>query len=112
MGLFDSIYLPLKCPNCGDEGDKELQTKDLWCDLDVYRVGDSIGTIQYRWLDCHAGCRSEACRAWEKEKWQGRSVGFGFGWEVWAEIDDVGRITGRVVTELPPALPRKEQAHG
>lgn len=109
MGMFDRVYLPVKCPNCGDEYDKELQTKDLACNLDAYRKGDSIGTVQFRWLDCHAGCVSTACREWEQIKYQGRSNGFGYGWGVWVEVDDAGRITGRVEAEIPPAIPGTPQ---
>lgn len=118
MGMFDSIYLPLKCPNCGDEGEKELQTKDLRCFMDGYRVGDSIGTTQFRWLYCYAGCCSKACLAWEeaenvkrKSEGKGTSHGFGYSWDCFAEVDELGRITGKVVTEseLPAAFPRTER---
>lgn len=108
MGMFDRLYVPLKCPTCGDEGDKELQTKDLRCYLDEYRVGASIGTTQFRWLDCTACCDTAACRKKRDEELGYRS-GFGSSWDCFAEIDDDGCITGRVVTEIPEAKPRREQ---
>lgn len=96
MGMFDSVMVPLKCPNCGDEGEKELQTKDLACEMDVYHVGDYVGTDQYRWLDCAAGCRSKTCLAWEQTKWKGLSNGFGYGWDVMVKVNESGHITGEV----------------
>ncbi len=104
MGMFDSVYLPVKCPNCGDEGEKEFQTKDLRCYMDTYRVGDSIGTTQFRWLGGYIGCRSDACHKWQKER-DGYRSGFGYGWDGWLEIGDDGCITGRFETEIPKATP-------
>ena len=55
MGMFDSIYLTVKCPKCGDESERECQTKDLDCSLAVYRKGDSISTDYYD-LRCITNC--------------------------------------------------------
>jgi len=100
MGMFDSIYLPLKCPVCGDEGEKECQTKDLRCYLDTYHIGDSIGTKQFRWLDVIACCITETCKTKHDEKVGYRS-GFGSSWDGWVEVDEKGLITGRFETEIP-----------
>lgn len=108
MGMFDSVYAPLKCPNCGDDGEKELQTKDLDCYMHSYRIGDSIGTTQFRWLYCLACCQSDTCKK-ERDKALGYRSGLGGLWDVFAEISDDGRITGRFETEIPPAKPSKEQ---
>ena len=94
MGMFDRIYLIAKCPRCGDEGGKEFQTKDLNCDLNEYGIGDSVSITQYRWLWCIASCVSDACLAWEQDRWQGRSHGFGFCWSAAVEVDERGLITG------------------
>jgi hypothetical protein len=103
MGMFDTISLPLKCPNCGDEGEKELQTKDLMCLLSEYRKGDYVGTKRFRWLDCLAGCTSKTCLAWEQKKYKGMSNGFGYCWDVEAEVDEHGRITGVVKSSTDAA---------
>lgn len=108
MGMFDSIYMPAKCPRCGDESEKEFQTKDLSCCMDTYRVGQSIGTTQFRWLDGCIGCHSDACHKWQQER-DGYKSGFGYIWDCWAEIDDGGRITGKQVTEIPTAYPRDKK---
>lgn len=64
MGMFDSVYINVKCPFCGEESEKECQTKDTDCSLDVWRKGEYIGTKKYNDLDCLAGCESETCKAW------------------------------------------------
>jgi len=108
MGMFDSLYIQLKCPNCGDEGEKECQTKDLECGLNNYHVGESIGTRQFRWLDVSIRCHSETCQKWQEAR-DGYRSGFGYGWDGWAEIDEQGRITGRVQTERPDAAPPADE---
>jgi len=40
MGMFDSIMIDIKCPSCGNEGEKEAQTKELECNLEVWKKGD------------------------------------------------------------------------
>lgn len=65
-----------------------------------YAVGDSIGTTQFRWLDCLVSCTSDKCTA-DQIKRDGYRSGFGYGWDVFVEIDEVGRITGKIVDSLP-----------
>jgi len=54
MGMFDSIYLKIKCPHCGIEQECECQTKDLDCELNVYRIGNYVGEFDDLWTlsDC------------------------------------------------------------
>ena len=41
MGMFDIIYLPLKCPKCGfGETHHDWQTKSFACILEEYKPGD------------------------------------------------------------------------
>ena len=42
MGMFDSIYMNVKCPYCGISCEREIQTKDLDSVLLTLRPGDSI----------------------------------------------------------------------
>jgi hypothetical protein len=77
MGMFDSIYLEVKCPKCGETSEMECQTKDLDCNLDVYRVGDDIGTDKYNYLDCNASCKSTSCMEYEEREIKYR-LGFGY----------------------------------
>lgn len=58
MGMYDSIYLTLKCPICESEGEFECQTKDLDCELNVFRKGDDVGTDKHNYVDCISECGS------------------------------------------------------
>jgi hypothetical protein len=61
MGMFDSIYLNMKCPYCGKDSEMEAQTKELEQELKVWRKGDHIGTDDYNSLGCTASCHSDEC---------------------------------------------------
>lgn len=76
MGMFDSVYLNIKCPHCNNESEIECQTKDLDCNLEVWRKGDFVGTHKYNDLDCLASCQSVECMEWERQS-AGYSSGFG-----------------------------------
>ena len=58
--MFDSIYLDVDCPHCGKKHEVEAQTKDLDCELFVWREGDHIGSGTQYWnitsLYCIASC--------------------------------------------------------
>jgi hypothetical protein len=76
MGMFDSIWITIKCSGCGKESLMECQTKELEQNLDKFYQGDFIGTDQFKWLWCKASCLSDECRQYEKENFSWRS-GFG-----------------------------------
>jgi hypothetical protein len=62
MGMFDSIYINVKCPFCGNESKMECQTKELECDLSVFEKGDFIGNSNIQKLeDCITDCHSKEC---------------------------------------------------
>ena len=68
MGMFDTIYLEVKCPECGEESMVECQTKDLECELNEYFKGDFVASkkllteiTETRKLYCTAECRSLEC---------------------------------------------------
>lgn len=61
MGMFDSIYLNIKCPLCKETSGMKAQTKDLDCYLKEYKLGDFVGTTEYKSLECITKCRSEKC---------------------------------------------------
>jgi hypothetical protein len=92
MGMFDSIYLNIKCPYCGKESEMEAQTKELESELQVWKKGDSIGTDKYNYLVCIADCHSDECMEHELKRVGYRS-GFGRGFDVKIFIDK-GIVTG------------------
>lgn len=62
MGMFDSIYINIKCPRCGEEREMECQTKDLDCTLEVWRKGDHVTHEPYEELYTITNCTSTKCR--------------------------------------------------
>lgn len=42
MGLYDSIFIEIKCPGCGNEVISECQTMQLECELNNYFKGDLV----------------------------------------------------------------------
>jgi len=56
MGMFDSIKIDIKCPTCGNESEKEAQTKELECNLEVWRKGDFV-TDKYNYIGCLTDCK-------------------------------------------------------
>lgn len=92
MGMFDSIYIDIRCPYCGNTSLIECQTKDTECILKAWYKGDNIGTNQFNYLDCHADCQDEKCVEWRDKK-----VGYhsGFGRSFYVRIILVnGVVTG------------------
>jgi len=83
MGMFDSAYIICRCPNCGKEEERECQTKDTDCMLDVFRPGDFVSK-QLRYLDCCATCDCGG-------KGKNKRVFF----DLHIEIDIEGKLTDR-----------------
>jgi hypothetical protein len=57
VGLFDSFYAELTCPNCGCRAMVEAQTKDFENAMLTYSVGEMVeplGQAEFRGL---AACR-------------------------------------------------------
>lgn len=94
MGMFDSIMMKVKCPYCGGEGERELQTKDLDCLLRVFRKGDFIdpNSMWYdrNYLNTISECISKGCLD------QKSNGGYGRGKFFYAKVflDDKNIITG------------------
>ena len=59
--MFDSVYLKIKCPYCGEKSMMEAQTKDLDCELEKWKRGDFVGDDGLVYLDCVTECRSKKC---------------------------------------------------
>lgn len=59
--MFDSIYLKVKCPVCGEEKERECQTKDLDCDLYRWAKYDNTGHPEFQSVECIVGCDSHQC---------------------------------------------------
>lgn len=98
MGMYDSIYLVSKCPYCGHEKEREFQTKDLECNLEVWRKGDHIDT-DLEELECVADCINDPCKAWTIKEF-GYFGGFGRAFYANVILDD-GIITGelKIITD-------------
>ena len=92
MGMFDSAYIDIKCPFCGQISGIECQTKELDCNLDVWRKGQFVGDITLSKLNCIADCLSDECKDYE-EKNRGYRSGFGRMFEVDVKLS-LGIVTG------------------
>lgn len=62
MGMYDTMYLNVKCPYCGRVSEMDVQTKDLECDLNDYRVGDYVSD-KYNYVDGVTNCPYNDCKA-------------------------------------------------
>ena len=77
MGSYDKIYLEVKCPYCGASKIREIQTKDLNCLLNNYKVGDSTNT-KLKFITGTTSCDSMECQIYMK-KWELKHAFIGFG---------------------------------
>ena len=58
MGMFDSAYIEVKCPQCGVIQEMECQTKDTECLLEVWHEGDLVDRdLEKIW--CIASCPND-----------------------------------------------------
>jgi len=109
MGMFDSIILNSKCPNCGKIEEREFQTKDLDRSLGTYKLGDSLKDFNIRYIEAIASCHSEECQFIGNISdilWQETPSGFDFLWDCKIKLDDMHRITDEiydieVATKIP-----------
>jgi len=53
MGMYDEfiIKIPIQCPNCYTGAINSFQTKELGCNLDIYREGEPAHQYGYRGLN-------------------------------------------------------------
>lgn len=79
--MFDSILMPVKCPKCGKEKERECQTKDLDCLLERFKIGDVVKT-DFHALRCIVQC--DTCE--DRFFWLDAAL-------------DNGRITGEYQTQ-------------
>lgn len=99
MGMFDSIMLNSKCPNCGKIEEREFQTKDLDCNLYIYKLGDCLEGFNRRYIEAITSCHSEECKFIGNISdilLQGTPSGFDFLWECKIKLDDTCRITNEI----------------
>jgi hypothetical protein len=99
MGMFDSIFIDVFCPHCGVQSKMECQTKELDCVLNVWRLGDYVGTKKYNYLNCVADCKSVTCLQKTNED-LGYSSGFGQMFDIEVFLKD-GIVTGNYNIILP-----------
>ena len=63
MGLFDTLWLEIKCPKCKTIETRKVQTKDFECCLDAFKVGDVVdSTITDKKIDGVTDCT--VCDVW------------------------------------------------
>ena len=74
MGMYDNVIIEIECPYCGEKSEMDAQTKELDCNLDVWKKGDYV-TDKLNYLDCIADCRSIICK-----KFQVGVNGYDGGW--------------------------------
>ena len=91
MGMFDSVKIEMKCPYCGEVSEIEAQTKELECDLEVWKKGDFI-TYKLNYLECLADCVQPKCREYVTKK-DGYYGGFGRMFDVKILLDK-GKVSG------------------
>lgn len=98
--MFDSLYINVKCPNCGKEFLGECQTKELSNWLMRYNIGDKV-SLQHKYLYCNVSCSSKKCLEWEK-KYRPHYHGFGYVWKIKVFLNDKGELIDKYeVIELP-----------
>lgn len=56
MGCYDSINIEIECPSCGISNTMECQTKELYCALESWSIGDRIPSDQFKYLNCITSC--------------------------------------------------------
>lgn len=80
MGMYDSIYLKVKCPYCGIKSEIEFQTKDLKCILKSYKLGDDTSNTKLNYLSARGSCYSVICKKYmDKIESKKDCCVFGFG---------------------------------
>jgi hypothetical protein len=78
MGLYDSFYASLTCPNCGCQATVEAQTKDFENAMLTYSIGEPVEPLAQTNLRGLAGCRwCDASIEVPILIREGRFVGFG-----------------------------------
>jgi hypothetical protein len=90
--MFDSIFLKIKCPFCGQVTERECQTKELACELKRLHIGDNIEEPGIDSLVCITSCDSPLC-ATPRDVW-GVSISEARSFEVEIETP-LGLITGK-----------------
>lgn len=62
MGMFDSVFIQVKCPFCGVTSEMECQTKEFYGSLQRWRKGDNTGHPEVSELDdCFVVCENDRC---------------------------------------------------
>lgn len=56
MGMYDSIMMKVKCPECDRTYKRESQTKDLGSNLTIFKVGDYIDN-KLESIKCISDCK-------------------------------------------------------
>lgn len=66
--MYDTIYINVKCPKCGEASITACQTKDLDCELNEYFVDDFVlpnklltEITEKKTIHCIAECLSNEC---------------------------------------------------
>lgn len=102
MGMFDTIYIEVKCPKCGEESIMECQTKDLECEMNEYFRGDFVLSkklltemTETKKIYCTAECKSIECSKTTKTL-NGYEIGRGGYFNIFVILRG-GSITGEYI---------------
>ena len=99
MGMFDTIYMDGKCPNCGTVEERDFQTKDLENCLTSYKIGDDLSKFNIECVEAIATCHNEECAFLgniEDILNQGTPSGFDFMWSCKIKLDNNKCITNEI----------------
>lgn len=100
MGLYDSIFLKVRCPYCKEISQMEFQTKDGDYCMNNYKVGDIFQSGKFRKIDATGSCESPICQfevAKEAVWTMGYYGGFSRSFDVIIYCDNKGRITNKLI---------------
>lgn len=99
MGIYDTIYLKMRCPYCKEVSEMDFQTKDGNICMHNYKVGDVFQNGQFRRINAIGSCNSLTCQleAAKESVWtSGYYGGFTRSFDAYIYCDLKGRITNKI----------------
>jgi hypothetical protein len=101
MGMYDTIVIEnYVCPYCGDNSNKDFQTKDGSCSMDEFRIGELFDyECKLKYVSAIGSCNSFICQleAAKEHVWcYGYYGGFSRSFDINIILDDEGKITNDI----------------